>query len=79
MIQNWEPQSDFFKRLIGEGRTQGLAEGERRLLERQLTRRFGPLPDEVHRRIAEAAEDQLLQWSDEVLSAPSLEAIFGPA
>ena len=78
MIQNWEPQSDLFKRLIGEGRTQGLAEGERRLLERMLTRRFGPLPDEVHRRIEEAAEDQLLQWSDEVLSAPSLEAIFGP-
>ena len=86
MIQNWEPQSDLFKRLIHEGRTQGLtegradgrADGERRLLERQLSRRFGPLPADLLRRIAAASEDQLLQWSDDVLSAPSLEAIFGP-
>ena len=86
MIQNWEPQSDLFKRLIHQGRTEGLtegragglADGERRLLERLLTRRFGPLPADVLTRIRAAPEEQLLQWSDEVLSAPSLEAIFGP-
>ena len=63
------------------GRTAGLAEGETvgeaKSLSRLLQRRFGPLPPSVQSRIAEASLDELDGWVDQVLDAPSLEAMFG--
>jgi hypothetical protein len=46
-----------------------LQQGEARVLERQLTRRFGALPAGVQRRHAEADEPTLLTWSDPELHA----------
>ena len=52
-------------------------EGEARLLAKQLERRFGPLPQAVTDRLVAATEAQLNAWGEAVLSAPSLDAIFG--
>ena len=63
------------------GRTAGLAEGraegEAKSLSRLLQRRFGPLPPAVQSRIAGATLEELDGWVDQVLDAPSLEAMFG--
>jgi predicted transposase YdaD len=59
-----------------EGRQEGRQEGERLLLERQLIRRFGALPDWVSRKLEEATTDQLEQWGEAILDAPSLESVF---
>ena len=81
MIENWQPQSDFIKRLDArahaEGLAEGLAEGQRELLIRMLHRRFGALPETVTRRVAHASSSELGQWSEDLLFADSLAALFG--
>ena len=72
---------------LAEGRITGLAEGrtEGRItaltesLTRLLQSRFGPLPSPARSRIAAASPTELENWLDQVLDAPSLEAIFGDA
>jgi predicted transposase YdaD len=59
-----------------EGRTEGRTEGAATLLVRQLTRRFGPIPDTVRERIGTATLEQLAAWSDRVLDAPNLDDVF---
>jgi hypothetical protein len=60
-----------------EATRKGMHKGESRLLAKQLERRFGPLPQAVTERLAAATEAQLEAWGEAVLSAPSLEAVFG--
>jgi predicted transposase YdaD len=66
--------------LRAEGRAQGRAEGEAKgaahVLVRQLTRRFGVLPDEARQRIDTAPLEQLEAWSDRVLDATTLDEVF---
>ena len=57
-------------------RQEGRQEGERLLLERQLTRRFGPLPEWASRKLEEANPAQLETWGEAILEAPSLEEVF---
>jgi len=45
-------------------------------LERQLTRRFGPLPQSARKKLAEAGNEQLAAWSDALLEAQSLRQVF---
>nr|WP_306799187.1 DUF4351 domain-containing protein [Alcanivorax quisquiliarum] len=59
-----------------EGRREGRQEGEFSLLLRQLTRRFGPLPDADIARLKRAGLDELELWADRVLDAASLEGVF---
>jgi hypothetical protein len=44
---------------------------------RQLALKFGPLPDAVRQRIDAATEDDLLAWSERVLTARALEDVLG--
>ena len=60
-----------------EAEKRGILKGEARLLVRLLERRFGPLPSWARERIAAAAEAQLEAWGEAVLSAGSLEELFG--
>jgi hypothetical protein len=61
----------------GSKRTPGRRqEGERLLLERLLTRRFGPLPEWASRKLEEATLAQLEKWGEAILDAPSLEDVF---
>ncbi|MEZ4373102.1 MAG: DUF4351 domain-containing protein [Polyangiaceae bacterium] len=57
---------------------EGRAEGERRLLERQLRRKFGDaaIDQSVVSRLAAASEEQLAAWGDRVLDAQTLEELF---
>jgi predicted transposase YdaD len=58
------------------GREEGRREGEAEMLLRLLRVRFGPLPAEVTARVTTADPETLLRWSERVLSAPTLEAVF---
>jgi hypothetical protein len=64
-----------------EGRLEGLLEGRialaRSTLERQLTRRFGPLPPEAEDRIHRATLPQLETWLDRIIDAPTWQGVFG--
>ena len=62
-----------------EGRQEGRLEGERRVLQRQLTRRFGELPDWAAKRLDAASALELETWADEILVTENLEDLFGQA
>lgn len=59
-----------------KGREEGRREGALALLERLLTRRFGPLPKTVQRKLAKAELAQLEAWSDALQEARSLKQVF---
>jgi hypothetical protein len=62
-----------------EWKDQGRQEGEAKLLRRQLTRRFGPLPSWADERLGQAGETELEEWGDRVLECRSLKEVFGGA
>src|SRR5262249_27777555 len=58
---------------VEQGVKQGLEQGERKLLLRQLRRRFGAAVDgEIERRVATASVEQIEIWAERVLSATTL-------
>jgi hypothetical protein len=59
-----------------EGREEGEREGERRLLIRQLQKRFGALPEWVHLRVRQAPPEQLECWGEKLLDSNRLETLF---
>ncbi|HEY9279758.1 MAG TPA: DUF4351 domain-containing protein [Eoetvoesiella sp.] len=59
-----------------EGRVEGRVEGEASLLQRQLTRKFGPVPEALQQRIQTATLVQLETWSLNILDASSLDEVF---
>ena len=61
------------KQGLEQGVKQGLEQGERKLLLRQLRRRFGAEVDgEIERRVAAAPAEQVEVWAERVLSAATL-------
>lgn len=60
-----------------EGRRAGRREGEARMLTRQLERKFGPLNKRVRSRVQEATTKQLLTWGERLVTASSLDEVFG--
>lgn len=61
---------------IQEGQQRGRLEGETLILQRLLTRRFGPLPSEVLARISMASEADITLWADRVMDAVFLDDVF---
>ena len=61
---------------IEKGMQQGMRQGESALLERQLTRRFGPPSAETLARLQAATVEQLEQWAENILDATMLEDVF---
>jgi hypothetical protein len=55
---------------------QGVKLGGATLLWRQTERRFGPPSEQVRERITQADPNTLLQWSDRILDADSLEEVL---
>ena len=51
-------------------------EGETSLIERQLTRRFGPPNAETQARLKTATLEQIEQWAENILDAVTLEDVF---
>jgi len=64
------------EKLLDQGRSEGLLEGERRILLRLLRKRFSPIPETVEARLKSATETQLEEWSDRVLAAETLDEVF---
>jgi hypothetical protein len=60
-----------------EGKKEGRREGEVRLLVRQLELKFGPLSVGGRERIDAADSDRLLEWGELILTARSLDEVFG--
>jgi hypothetical protein len=59
-----------------QGMQQGMQQGETALIERQITRRFGPLSAETQARLKAATLAQLEHWADNILDARTLEDVF---
>jgi hypothetical protein len=68
-IETW---TDQWKK---EGLQEGLKQGEARILLRQLSIRFGTLPPEIREKIETADAETLLQWSERILDAESLDDV----
>jgi hypothetical protein len=64
---------------IEEGRNEGLLQGRRQMLLRQLRTRFGTLPREVTERVEAADLARLDIWADRVLTAPTLDEVLRDA
>ena len=60
-----------------QGIQQGRKQGEVKLLERLMSRQYGPLPGWVEERLAQATLEDLERWADRVLDAASLDEVFG--
>lgn len=58
------------------GMRDGIEKGIERTLRRQLTLKFGELPDDVVTRLGTATEPELELWTDRVLTAQSLDEVF---
>jgi len=58
------------------GRQKGREEGELLLLQRLLSKRFGPLPDWVVGRLQRATLAELENWGERILEARSLAEVF---
>ena len=59
-----------------QGKLEGKIEGAATILERQLTKRFGSLNDEIRDRINAATLEQLDLWADRILDAATVNAVF---
>ena len=72
----YEYQSEFARRYVAqgklEGKVEGKLEGRAELITRQLTLRFGPLPEAALARIAAAGIDELDAIGERVLTAATL-------
>jgi hypothetical protein len=68
----WLLELPMQQRILAEGRRQGEAE----VLLRLLRARFGVLPEDVTARLNAADAETLLRWSERVLSAATLDAVF---
>jgi hypothetical protein len=77
--------NSFERRGLERGLEQGLEKGLEqgleqlsRLVELQMTKRFGALPREVGERLRHASPAQLQTWGEAVIDAPTLEQVFVP-
>jgi hypothetical protein len=69
----YEYQSEFARRYVAQGRSEGRAD----LLARLLAHRFGPLPDAAHERLATASIEELDAIGVRLLTAQSLPEALG--
>jgi Domain of unknown function (DUF4351) len=66
----------YGQKLEQQGFDKGVEKGQRTTLLRQLTRRFGTLPEPVVARIADATSADIERWLGRILDATSLDDIF---
>ena len=66
----------FIDRYIEQGLQQGLQQGEATILLRLLERKFGPPSELIRERITQADAETLLEWSDRLLVAHSLDEVL---
>ena len=54
-----------------------LVEGQATLLLKQIALRFGPLSEQARARVLSAEPNELDRWGEKVLSASTLDELFG--
>lgn len=74
--QENQAMATLSERLRAEGMAEGMEQGERAFLARQIVRRFGPLTAETRARLEKADQQQLEIWADRILDAESLEQVL---
>jgi len=62
--------------LAQQGEEKGFYLGELQTLQRQITKRFGPLPEAVQVRLSTATREEIERWLDRVLDAQTLDEVF---
>ncbi len=78
IAQSWieEGRAEGLKRGRAEGIERGRSEALAELLLRQLSLRFGDVPDAVRERVRGASSAELVAWADAVLVATSLDDVL---
>ena len=75
-----EIMTTFVERYRNEGKQEGMQEGmqkgEVQVLIRQLSQKFGKIPEDKRRKIESADSETLLKWSERVLTANSLDEVL---
>ncbi|TCT20091.1 DUF4351 domain-containing protein [Thiobaca trueperi] len=66
----------FIQQGVQQGIQQGVQQGEARILLRQIAQRFGAIPDNTRQVIETADAETLLQWSDRILTARTLDEVI---
>jgi len=66
----------FMEKGREEGVKKGIRQGEAQMLLRQLSLRFGDLPQSVREQVESADADTLLRWSERILTATTLNEVF---
>lgn len=75
---NYETEMRLAKKEgLTEGEAKGRLEGERLLLVRLLSQKFGPLTDALRGRLEHANESELTLWAERILTATTIEGVFG--
>jgi flagellar biosynthesis/type III secretory pathway protein FliH len=73
----YEYQSEFARHYFAQGRAEGEAEGEAKgraeVVAKQLSLRFGTLPDSAQRRLRNASIAELDRIAERLLTAASLD------
>jgi hypothetical protein len=64
-------------RYITQIERSGIQKGATSVLQRQMNRRFGGIPQHLLERLENADQEQLERWADRVLEARSAEEVFG--
>jgi hypothetical protein len=70
--QGYEYISDFARQFVAEG----IEKGEKKLLVKQLDRKFGELSPEIRERIQAASVEQVDVWAERLLTAQTLDQVF---
>ena len=60
-----------------EGINEGMQQGIATIVALQLQQRFGSVPDWAQERLNTASAEQLTQWLGSILTAKSMEELFG--
>ena len=78
-IERWFDEATM--KGVRQGMQQGMQQGEQKgfakLVALQLQLRFGPMPEWAQERLSTASEEQLTQWAGAILTAQSLDDLFG--
>ncbi len=82
-IKEWEKElvekgvQEGIERGVKEGIEKGIEKGEADMLLWQLERKFGEVPLEYRQRIDDADSTQLLLWGERILTAETIDDVFG--
>ena len=76
-VEDLETMGTLLEARMKQWEQEWLRQGEARMLQHQLQRRFGELPSWVSARLSEAEPEQLERWAERLLEVESLTALFG--